>query len=196
MKLYAENPGRRVRQLFADVLALVWVVACVRVGMLIHSLVEMLAVPGERIERAGDGFSRTVESLGTGLEDLPLVGDELRTPFEIVAEAGDALQRAGQAQQDVVHALALWLAVLIAVIPIAVVLLHYLPDRWRWIREASAASQIRVDAADLELFALRAVVNRPLHELREVSPDPAGALSSGDYGALAKLELRALGLRA
>jgi len=40
------------------------------------------------------------------------------------------------------------------------------------------------------------VANRPLRELRRVTPDPAGALRAGEYEALADLELRALGLRA
>jgi hypothetical protein len=50
--------------------------------------------------------------------------------------------------------------------------------------------------ADLELFALRALANRPLRELYRVTPDPAGALRAGDYAGLAALELRSLGLRA
>jgi hypothetical protein len=53
-----------------------------------------------------------------------------------------------------------------------------------------------MDGADLELFAIRAVANRPLRELRRVSADPAGALRAGEHHALADLELRALGLRA
>jgi hypothetical protein len=39
------------------------------------------------------------------------------------------------------------------------------------------------------------VANRSLRELHRVTPDPAGALRSGDYAGLAALELRALGLR-
>ena len=61
--------------------------------------------------------------------------------------------------------------------------------------EATAARAIRESAADLHLFALRAVANRPLSELRRVTPDPAGALMSGDVEDLARLELAALGLR-
>jgi hypothetical protein len=40
------------------------------------------------------------------------------------------------------------------------------------------------------------VANRSLRDLHRVTPDPAGALRAGEFGALADLELRALGLRA
>ena len=99
-------------------------------------------------------------------------------------------------QQEVVHQLALWLGVLVAAVPIIALLLVWLPRRISWAREAGAASRLRLDGADLELFALRAVANRSLRDLHRVTPDPAGALRAGEHHALADLELRALGLRA
>ena len=90
----------------------------------------------------------------------------------------------------------MWLGACIAAIPIGYVLLKYVPDRVRWVREATAAERIRLDADDLQIFALRAAVNRPLWELRAATPDPGGALAAGDYAALAQLELHSLGLGA
>jgi hypothetical protein len=95
----------------------------------------------------------------------------------------------------VVHDLALWLGVLVAAVPVAALLVMWLPGRVAWAREAGAASRLRMGGADLELFALRAVANRSLRELYRVTNDPAGALRSGDYAGLAALELRSLGLR-
>jgi hypothetical protein len=100
------------------------------------------------------------------------------------------------AQQEVVHQLALWLGVVVAAVPVVALLLVWLPHRVTWAREAGAAGRLRLDGADLELFAIRAVANRPLRQLHQVSPDPAGDLRAGEYEALAELELRALGLRA
>ena len=105
------------------------------------------------------------------------------------------MERAGLAQQEVVQDLATWLGVLLALIPISYVAYRYLPDRWRWIREAGAASMLRIDAADLQLFALRAIARQPLYELRRATPDPAAALAQGDYEPLASLELASLGLK-
>jgi hypothetical protein len=95
-----------------------------------------------------------------------------------------------------VRQLALWLGVVVAAVPVIALLLAWLPRRVTWMREAGAASRLRLDGADLELFAIRAVANRPLRQLHRVSPDPAGDLRAGEFQALADLELRALGLRA
>lgn len=196
MKLYAEISWQRSRQIAADVAVAVWIVVWIRIGTWIHELVNRLAEPGKSVEGAGSGIASSMESAADRIGDLPGVGGTLREPFDAAAGAGDALARAGAAQQDAVHTLALWLGILLAVIPIGYVLLRYVPWRGRWIREASAAARLRIDAADLHLFALRAVATRPLYELQKVTPDPAAALAAGDYGALASLELGALGLEA
>lgn len=193
-KLYAEVPRFRNRQLVQDAGLLLWSFLWIRVGVHVHDLVLRLAEPGRTVERAGEGLSGTLADISSKVGGVPLVGDSLRAPFVAAGEAGAVLERAGIAQQEVVANLAQWLGVLLAVIPISYVLYRYLPDRWRWMREATAASAIRIDAADLHLFALRAIARQPLYELQRVTPDPAAALASGDYEPLAALELATLGL--
>ena len=195
-KLYAEVPRYRNRQVLQDLALLAWGYLWARVGMHVHDLVMRLAGPGETVERAGVGLSGTLADISSKVGDIPLVGGSLQAPFAAAGEAGAALQRAGVAQQEVVQDLAQWLGVLLAVIPISYVAYRYLPDRWRWIREASAASTLRIDAEDLHLFALRAIARQPLYELQRVAADPAAALAHGDYEALASLELGSLGLKA
>lgn len=195
MKLYAEVPRFRNRQILQDGASLLWIYFWIRIGAHVRSLVDRLAGPGQTIERAGDGFAGTLFDISSKVDDVPGIGDVLQAPFDAAGEAGVALQQAGAAQQDVVHTLALWLGALLALIPISYVLYRYLPDRLRWIREASAADRIRIDAADLHLFAIRAVARQPLYELNRVSADPAAALQNGDYEQLAGLELASLGLK-
>lgn len=195
MKLYAEMPRFRNRQLLQDAAVIVWAYVWIRIGAHVKTLVDRLAGPGESIERAGDGFAGTLFDISSKVDDVPGVGGILQAPFDAAGQAGLALERAGAAQQDVVHSLALWLGILLAVIPISYVCYKYLPDRLRWVREASAADRLRIDAADLHLFALRAVVRQPLYELKRVCDDPAAALQNGDYEPLAKLELASLGLK-
>lgn len=194
-KLFAEVPRFRNRQLLQDLGLLAWSYLWIRVGMHVYGLVLRLAEPGETVERAGVGLSGTLADISSKVGEIPVVGDSLRAPFATAGEAGAALQRAGLAQQEVVHDLAQWLGVLLAVIPISYVAYRYLPDRWRWIREASAASALQIDTEDLHLFALRAIARQPLYELQRVSPDPAAALAKGDYEPLAALELASLGLK-
>jgi hypothetical protein len=195
MKLYAESGPYRLKQVIQDVLVLLWTIIWIRIGFFMKALVERFAGPGETIEGAGRGFADTVNRFGTDIEDVPVVGETLRDPFDAIASAGRTLQEAGQTQQEVVNSFAFWLGFLLALIAIGYVMLKYVPDRVRWIREAGAAHKIRIDAVDLRVFALRALVSQPLYELRRVAPDPADAYEAGDYEGLASLELARLGLR-
>jgi len=194
MKIYAQTPRMRNAQILRDLLTLAWVGVWVWVGTRVHDLVAALAGPGRAVESAGQDLSRSADEAGSGISDLPVVGDALEGPFGDLTGVGRALQGAGAAQQEAIAELALWLGISLAVIPIAFVVLRYLPGRLSWIREATAAHHIRLDADDLELFALRAAITRPFHELRQVTKDPAGDLAAGNYHDLARLELTALGL--
>jgi hypothetical protein len=195
VKLYAETAGLRARQVLGDLAVVAWTAAWVWAGVTLYRLVDKLAVPGARLEQAGGGFAGDVAEIQQKVGRVPVVGGELQGPFGRLAGVGQTLADAGATQQQVVHQLALWLGVLVAAVPIVALLLAWLPRRVAWAREAGAASRLRLAGADLELFALRAVANRPLRQLHRVTPDPAGALRAGDYEALADLELRALGLR-
>ena len=195
MKLYAETSGLRARQVLGDLAVVAWTAAWVWAGVTLYRLVEKLAVPGARLEQAGGGFAGDVAEIQQKVGRVPVVGNELQGPFGRLAGVGQTLADAGATQQQVVHQLALWLGTLVAAVPVVTLLLAWLPRRVSWAREAGAASRLRLAGADLELFALRAVANRPLRQLHRVTPDPTGALRAGDYEALADLELRALGLR-
>ena len=196
MKLYAETAGLRARQLLGDLAVVAWAALWVWGGLTLYRLVEKLAVPGARLERAGGGFAGDVAEIQQKVGRIPVVGNELQGPFGRLAGVGQTLADAGATQQAAVHQLALWLGIVVAAVPIVALLLAWLPRRVTWAREAGAAGRLRLAGADLELFALRAVANRPLRQLRRVTPDPAGALRAGEFEALADLELRALGLRA
>lgn len=195
MKLYAEVPRHRIQQILNDILIVLWITVWARVGVIVHDLVTKLAGPGRSVESAGRRVADGAANVSGDVSDVPLVGDDLASAFDRLADAGAFLRDAGQSQQDAVATLAVWLGALLAIIPIALVLISWLPRRIRWIAEASAASRIRLDAEDLHLFALRAIARRTLNELHAATPDPAGAYASGDYEPLAALELDALGLK-
>jgi len=181
--------------LLSDVTLAAWVAMWSWAGFHVKRLIDELAAPGRAIERAGGGFATTLGDVSVDVAGVPLVGETLQEPFRGAAAAGAALQQAGQHQQDVVHAVALWVGLLLALIPISYALYRYVPDRFRWVREATAAERLAQRGPDLKVFALRAIVNRPLHELTRVSPNPVEAFDRGDFGPLATIELEALGLR-
>ncbi len=195
MRLYAQTPLRRIRQLGGDLILLAWCLAWILIADFLHDLVSELAGPGRLLEDAGRDLTGSMREVSATVGDVPIAGDALRAPFDLAGDVGDGLRDAGQAQQDTVAALAFWLALVIAVLPIGWALFRWLPARARWMREAAAARRM---IYDVELFALRALTNRSLSELATLGNAPAAALWSGDRTvvlALARLELAALGLR-
>ena len=196
IKVYAETPSLRLRQQLQDTATLVWVAAWGLVGRTLYRTIELLRVATTEAEEAGRGFAGRLDDVAWTVTGVPLVGNALQRPFTGAADAGRSLQTAGATAGDTVHDLALWMGLLVALLPIAWLLARRLPRRYRWMREAGDAAALRgIDADDLHLFALRAAATAPLHELRKATDDPARALATGDYEALAAIELARLGLR-
>ncbi|WP_148575088.1 hypothetical protein [Nocardioides caldifontis] len=198
MKLYADAPVRRTRQVAGDLLLALWIVAWVAFARLVHETVMLLARPGEEIESAGNGLAERLRDAGNAVDDAPLLGDRLESPFSGAGDAADKLAGAGASQVEAVEQLATWLALAVGAIPILLAVAVYVPLRWRFVREATAGQRFVDGAADLDLFALRALTNQPMHRLAQVSDDPAGAWRERDplvVRRLALLELADLGLR-
>lgn len=198
MKLYADAPAHRSRQVVGDVLLALWVAVWVELALVVHGATLALATPGEQIEQAGTGLAGKLRDAGSSVGGIPLVGDDVRAPFDGAGDAADQIAAAGAAQVDAVHTLAFWLGLAVAAIPILVLLAVYLPLRWRFVREATAGQRFVDSGSDIDLFALRAMANQPLHRLARISDDPVGAWRDGDptvVRALAVLELRDVGLR-
>ena len=198
MKLYADRSVRRARQVTGDVLVVLWILLWIQLARVVRDATLALAAPGRKIEAAGGGLAGRLRDAGSAVDDVPLVGDKVRSPFDGAGDAADQIAAAGSAQVHAVENLAFWLFVVVAAVPILVVLAFYLPRRWRFAREASAGQRF-VDAdADLELFALRAMTHQPMHRLAAISDDPVRAWRIGDPDVvrrLAVLELDDVGLR-
>lgn len=193
MKLYADSPRLRSRQVLADLAVLVLASTSVRVGLAVRRTVGRLGEPGAALERAGDQLSDAAGQGAATAGNVPGVGETLSRPFEWLGGSGGTLAEAGARQQEAVLSLGTTLGLVIAVLPILLLLALYLPSRLRWIREATSAQRFR--DAGAQFFALRALAGRPLRELRRVSDDPWGDYEAGRYRVLANLELESLGLR-
>jgi hypothetical protein len=197
MRLYADGSARRSRQVAGDLLLVLWVALWLRLANVVHDATLALAAPGRKIEDAGSGLAERLRAAGGAVSDLPLVGDQVGSPFDGAGRAADQIAAAGAAQVEAVQHLAFWLGIIVGALPILVALAVYLPLRWRFVREATAGQRFVDSNADLELFALRAMANQPMHRLARVSPDPVSAWRQGDpevVRALAVLELRDAGL--
>ena len=198
MVLYSDLPARRTLQVAGDLLLVGWVVLWIWMSQKVHDVTLGLASPGRRLDAAGASLASRLRDAGESVGGIPLVGDDVSKPFDGAGGAADQLAAAGRSQVSAVESLAFWLALAVALIPIVLVLAFYVPRRVAFARRASAGRRFLDSAADLDLFALRAMAHQPLHVLATISPDPAGAWRSGDPDVvrrLAALELKSVGLR-
>lgn len=196
MKLYAETRWKRAVQVVGDAGLLLWIGVWSFVGFRIHDLFALLAVPARRISRAGGELEAQMTEVSSSVSRLAVVGDVLREPFARAAGAGEYFRSAGAAQAQTLEEVAVWVGVAVAFVPILLLSGRYLPHRFRWVREASAASLLRGRPESDYLFAMRAVGRRSLREISGVTTDPTADLREGRFHDLAALELRHLGLRA
>ena len=198
MRLYAQQPRLRLRQVTADVGMLAWAVAWTLVARTVHAAVLVLAEPGRAVEGFGRSVAGDMRSAADAARGVPLVGDDLARPLRSLGAAGGSVGGAGQAAQDAVGRLALVLAVVVVLVPVGWLLLRWLPWRLRYARDAGAASRLLAETPDLDLFAVRALATAPLSRLAALPPGTATAWREGDPAAaraLAAIELDRLGLR-
>lgn len=198
MKLYADTQARRTLQVVGDVAVLVWIWVWIEVADKVHDSTLKLATPGHKIDSSGSELASRLNDAGRTIAKVPLVGDTVRSPFTGAGKAATGISEAGQQQVAAVGSLAHWLGLAVALIPILVLLWLYLPPRITFIRRATAGQKFLDSGADLDLFALRAMVHQPLEVLAKLDSDPAGAWRRGDRPTierLAVLELRSVGLR-
>jgi hypothetical protein len=198
MKLYADTPTRRTRQLLADAFIVLWVGLWVYAGRQVHDLVTSLRSPADSITSAGQSVNDSLTGAGEQAGQIPLVGDQLRTWLTQAAGSGTTLRDAGASMADTIDRLALGLGLATALAPISIVVAVWLYVRIGFVRTARQSQRFIDAGEDLDLFALRAMARQPMRALAKVSDDPAGAWRRQDRAVireLALLELRDQGLR-
>jgi len=198
MQLYADHSPRRARQLTGDIVAVVFIVVWIALGVWVYQLIAAFQQLGIQMQEAGAGFKSTMVELGDTLGSVPLIGTGIRVPFDGASDAGAVLENAGQSQQDTVLATATAIGGTIAVVPIVFILLLWLLPRLRFARQATEAKNLLSSPGGAELLALRALSTHNLGQLSEITPDAVSLWRSGDpatVARLAQLQLRSLGVR-
>ncbi|MEV0793419.1 hypothetical protein [Kribbella sp. NPDC050459] len=198
MKLYADTGAKRFGQVVGDVMLVAWVWVCVQLGQVVFQVTDALGAPGRKAAEAGDGLAGDLRRLSEPIGKVPAVGDQLRSPIDGAAGAAGKLAQAGRDQAHAVEQLAYVLAAVTIGLPVLFAVLIWVPRRIRFARRAGAAQRFIDSTADLDLFALRAMANQPMHKLAKISDDPVAAWRDGDadvIARLARLELRSTGLK-
>lgn len=194
---YATTPARLTAQLVSDLLIAAWITVWVVVGLAVHHAIATFAAVGTQVREGATGISDNLNSAGDNADRLPLVGDAVAKPLRAASEAALDLAGAGQSLNTTATWLAVLLAIAVAAPPILAVGMPWLFLRIRFFRRKWTVISLAQTPAGEQLLALRALANRPLRRLTEVSPDPVGAWRHQDPAAvrgLAALELRSAGV--
>ena len=197
MKLYADLPARRTRQIIWDVLAVVIIALWIWVGVKVHDAIAELGAVGVQMENVGSSLNGDLTAMADKLGSVPLIGDGIRAPFESAANAATAIEEAGTSQRETVNKIATLASISLVLGPILAVLALWLIPRVLWVVRSRRTALIAASPGGIDLLALRALTRRPMAELLQLHPDPASAWRQGDpaaVAALAALERRSMGL--
>src|SRR5690349_17270358 len=113
MKLYADTPGRRTRQLLSDVLVLLWVSLWVWLGRQTHDVGVELRGPADSHAAAGRPANASLTGAGTQAGQRPLVADQLKQWLGQAAQSGTTLSSAGTSMATTVERVALVLGLVV-----------------------------------------------------------------------------------
>lgn len=194
---YATTPARLTAQLISDIVVGGWIAVWVLVGVAVHRAIATFARVGSQVRSGATGIADNLSSAGDNADRLPLVGDSVAKPLRAASEAALDIAGAGQSLNTTATWLAVLLAIAVAAPPILAVGMPWLFLRIRFLRRKLTVTALAQTPAGEQLLALRALANRPLRRLTEVSPDPVGAWRAGDPATvrgLAALELRSSGV--
>jgi hypothetical protein len=200
---WSETPGRRRREIVADVATWAWVATWSVIAFRIHAAIAGFAEAGRALERGGVAIKDAGAQVGSSLDGLPLVGqgvgDIARNAF---TGAGSPFVFVGSEFVDLITLIARILGLLVLAVAVVPWLSRYLP--WRaarlaQLRSATTAIRTRPSGATLgsidRLLASRALHRLSWEEMLTHSRDPLGEFAAGRYQALARAELESVGLR-
>lgn len=198
MQFYARPSWRLMRQIIADLFVVLWCVAWWFAGRLTDGVIRAVAEPSRQAAKLAEDLRKQTADAANQAAGIPLVGDGLRQPLDGMAGTLNDLGRAAAGQVAAIEQTAAVAGALAFVIPVALMIVIWLPRRLAFARRASEVAKLVETADGNDLLALRALANRPIDELRSIGADPVASWRAGDPGAmtaLAELELISAGVR-
>jgi hypothetical protein len=199
MRLYPDQPGKRINLMARDLAVVLALVLFAMIGLKVHDAVDKLAVLGDGVESAGKGVSGGFQAAADAVDGTPVIGGELGDAFRSAGEGtGGEAESLGRGGAGAAHDLANLLGVLFFALPAGLLLLWAVPSRVRQVRRLNAAVRMLREpesAARRKLIAMRAAFGLPYGELLRFTKDPLGDLEAGRLDALVAAELEQAGLR-
>jgi hypothetical protein len=199
VRFYADIPRSRSRAMLRDLLVLVLLVLLAWLGAKVHDSVAQLASLPRELGDGGSAIQGGFDAAGDAVGDAPVVGGALADALrDAGADAGGRITETARSREQDVNHLANLLGLLMFLLPAAVLLASYLPDRIAAMRRLTAAA--RAVGPDLSperrhTLAMRAAYGLSYERLARHTRDPLGDLEAGQYDGLVAAALEDAGLR-
>jgi len=200
IKFYPDLPVPRLGYILADTLALLWVAACVWLGVHVYDAVMLLAVIANGIVATGQQLGVGLSNVQGSVAGLPVVGSGLHDALGSLSGIPGSIIAQGQADLDAIQRLALVLGVSIGGAPLVVMLLRFIPWRiaktrgFRNLDHLLRQPGARAVSTTMQVLAGRAIYTLPYDELLRYSPDPIAEWREGRYYNLARATMAVEGL--
>jgi hypothetical protein len=203
IKAYPDRRWPAFLRVLADTVTVAWTIVWAYLGFLIYQTVMGLQVIADGIRNTGLTFNSWITSFKNAVPGgIPYLTQFLIDAANALKKySGDPLISTGNQIHDAILQTAIVLALLVAVPPIALVLLPYAGWRWRDMRETGAAlAFVRIASMTgraeqaRAVLAYRAVSTLSFRQLMSASADPVGDIAERRYDRLADAMIKRAGL--
>jgi hypothetical protein len=199
MRLYPDIPVRRANTAARDAAMLIALIVLAVIGLWVYHAVDSLEILGHGVHDAGAAVQNGFNTAADKVDGVPLVGGSIAGGLRDAGSAtGGNVADAGTRGAERVHRVALLLGVLMFLLPAALLVSRYVPERLRQIRVLNDAQRVLSTGGDPErrrLVAMRAAFALPYATLLQHTRDPIGDLAAGRYEALVDAIAEDAGLR-
>lgn len=198
LTFYADEPGRRMRQIVADALLLLWSALAIWAGRIVHERALVAQSGAQKLEHGSTSLAQSMKDAGDVVAKIPLIGDGARAPFDRAAATSTDLSGSGHDLATGLGRFAVLLGVLTALVPILIAVIPWCFTRLRYALRAGRLARLRRMPGGYRLLALEALTSAKPSDLGRIDDDPVQAWQDGDVAAtkdLARLVLRTHGLR-
>jgi hypothetical protein len=199
MRLYPDIPVRRANTAARDAATVVALIVLAVLGLWVYHAVDSLEILGSGVHDAGAAVQTGFSTAADKVDGVPLVGGSIAGGLRDAGNAtGGNVAEAGTRGMQRVHRLALLLGMLTFLLPAAVLLSRFLPERLAQIRTLTDAERVLATGGDPErrrLIAMRAAFALPYGQLLAHTRDPIGDLAAERYEGLVAAIADDAGLR-
>src|SRR4051812_3584811 len=199
MRLYPDIPVRRANAVSRDAATLFALVLLALLGLWVYHAVDSLTILGRGVHDAGAAVQTGFTTAADKVDGVPLVGGSIAGGLRDAGNAtGGNVADAGTRGEQRVHRLAILLGAIVFLLPAAMLLSRWLPQRLQQIRTLTNAERVLATGGDEErrrLVAMRAAFALPYGTLLAHTRDPIGDLAAGRYDALVDAIAEDAGLR-